>query len=95
MRSWLLVFIKGLFVIVIQKKIYPYFHIKVISKVMLVPRAKVTTSNSIIRLKHSVELLECYKNYTKNLGKATLKAISLTMAATFTGIEEYRMTPIS
>ena len=46
--------------VVVQKKFYPYFHIKVISKVMLVPRVKVTTSNSIIWLKHSVELLGCY-----------------------------------
>ena len=40
-------FINGLLVF-IQKKNYPYFHIKVISKIMLVLRAKVTTSNSII-----------------------------------------------
>ena len=53
-------FQNSLFIIVQKKKFTPLFIIKYFQMVMLVPRAKVTTSNSIIWLKHSMGLLECY-----------------------------------
>ena len=65
-------FQKVYFIIVQKKKFTPTFNIKQFQKVKIVPRIKVTTSNFIIWLKHSIRLLECYRLQTKQQKKRIL-----------------------